>query len=161
MASQLQCVTVGKARYVAMRPKAAVEVVRGGNSGFACASLSAHALRRRPRRAQRPAQRVAYRPPGAVNVRIAAYAARDGARCRRSFSFACARLAQRLGVAVGNNTRNMFDKWISELLQSVLRWFVDVEWERLSLTWWSGAHFSPRPLRVLVRMLGISYGTVV
>lgn len=33
----------------------------------------------------------------------------------------------------------LFDKWISELLQSLLRWFVDVEWERLSLTWWSGA----------------------
>ena len=32
----------------------------------------------------------------------------------------------------------MFDKWISDVVLTVLRWFVDVEWERLRLTWWSG-----------------------
>ena len=36
-------------------------------------------------------------------------------------------------------TACMFDKWISDAVLSVLRWFIDVEWERLSLTWWSGA----------------------
>ena len=33
----------------------------------------------------------------------------------------------------------MFDKLISDLVLSVLRMFVDVEWERLRLTFWSGA----------------------
>jgi hypothetical protein len=40
----------------------------------------------------------------------------------------------------------MIDKWISEAVLAFLRLFIDVEWEKLHLTWWGGA-FMPQELR--------------